>query len=171
MIGVLSVLVLILETLYYSAFMFYCKRDALGYKYMLMFGLVTVVGTVTGTDSLFAYLLFVVLMLLGLKYIVKSKVSLYDMLVIVIMIILKLAIELVMCMPLYTVFGNIYVVSVLVGWAKFILVALSKDLLYDMYKKMKDVWYQNNFYIRYIFGLLTFLYTIVACVFLIIEWI
>ena len=85
MYTVLNIIVLIFEVLYYSLFMKYSRPEGKYYRYLILFTLITIIGLVIGTSNLISYLLLILMILYGIKYIVKIKISLYDMLVILIM--------------------------------------------------------------------------------------
>ena len=96
----LNIAVLILEILYYSIFMYYSKGEGKFWRYLLLFSLITILFFFVGTTQIYSYLILVLMMLYGLKYIVKVKTSLYDMLIIILMLFLKIIIE----TPLYIAF-------------------------------------------------------------------
>ena len=75
----LNIIVLVLEILYYSIFMYYAKGEGKFWRYLLLFSSITFIGCIIGTNYLFSYLILVLMMLYGIKYIVKAKTSLYEL--------------------------------------------------------------------------------------------
>ena len=163
----LNIIVLVLEILYYSIFMYYAKGEGKFWRYLLLFSLITFIGCVIGTNYLFSYLILVLMILYGIKYIVKAKTSLYDMLVIIIMLFLKIMFE----TPLYFIFNTIninrMIMSILTNTIKLSFVFIINRRLNTFYKNLKYKWDKNNFYIRYIFSCLLYIYVIVTIILLI----
>lgn len=164
-----TIIVLIFEILFYSTFMYYSRQDGSIFKYLALFVIVTILGLFIGTSGLLSYLILVLSILLGLKYALRVETTLYDMLVIVCMLLFKLLLEFVLTIPLYQIINSTYHTMIAVGTTKCVIVALISEWLCVMYKQMKLVWNNNNFYIRYIFSILVFLYTIVSCAFLVFN--
>lgn len=166
---ILNVIVLIFEVLYYSLFMYYSKNEGKLSRYILLFSLITIFFCFVSTSSLYSYLLLILLMLYGLKYVVKLKTSLYDMLVIFGMLLLKLIIE----TPIYIILRifteNNFILTLPSSIIKIMLLYIFRKNLKNMYVKFKKLWDNNNFYIRYIFTTLMFLFVIFSCVFLIVK--
>ena len=90
----LNVIVLIFEISYYSLFMKFARREGNIIRYIIAFTIVTLLTGIFNIQTIFAYIIIVTSMLFSLKYIVKIKTSLYDLLFIFIMIFVKLGIEL-----------------------------------------------------------------------------
>lgn len=165
----LYIIVLISEILYYSLFMKFTKKDGKFYKYILMFTLITIFFLFVGTDKVYSYLLLILTILYGLKYIVKVKTSIYDMLVIFIMLLVKVMIE----TPVYMIFFkllDIYTIGIIYSIIKIIVLLLLKSKLNIFYKCLKVKWDNNNFYIRYIFTVVMFLYVIISSIFTILYY-
>lgn len=168
---ILNIIVLIFEVLYYALFMKFARKEGKFSRYLLLFSLITLILYIIGTDDLYAHLMSVCLMLFGLKYITKIKISLYDMLIIFIMLLTKLIIELPISIFLYMFSKNIYIISIFSGIIKLLILFISNYNLNVLYNKFYALWKNNNFYIRYIFTIFMFLYVILTCVFFIIQWI
>lgn len=166
---VMHIIVLIFEILYYSMFMKFTKKEGKFWKYLLLFTLITLVGLLIGTSNLYSYLILILMILYGIKYIVKVEISLYDMLVIFVMLVLKLIIE----TPFYIILSfftkNNFILTFPSSVAKILLTFLFKNKIRISYKKFRKMWNNNNFYIRYIFTTFMFLFVIFSCVFLIIK--
>lgn len=159
-------LILVLEVLYYSLFMKFNKNGSL-IKYIVLFTLVTILFSFVGTNKFYSYLILLFVILFGLKYIVRIKTSLYDVLIITIMLLVKLIIEIIVIGVLFMVIKNAYILSLIAGIVKILIVLLLKEKILHNYKLLKRVWDNNNFGIRYLFTLALFLYTIISCMFLI----
>ena len=162
----LNVLVLFLEILYYSLFMKYARKESNFIRLLILFTGITIIGMLIGTNNLPSYLALILMMLLGLKYIGKLKVSLYDMLIIFIMLIIKVIIE----TPLYLLLvhtANRYIVSIIPNVIKILVITLLSKKITKFYKSLKIKWDNNNFYIRYIFSILVYIYCIATAVLLI----
>lgn len=165
------ILVLISEVLYYSMFMYSCRKEGKFYRYLICFGLITIIGLFIGTDNLVSYLLVILMMIYGMKYIVGIKSTLYDILVILIMLFVKVMIE----TPIYMLGQDkydIYELGVVSSICKLVLFNFGffRKFLNLTYEKLKVMWYKNNFYIRYIFSVGAFVYCIVSCIFIIFYY-
>ena len=79
----------------------FAKNDGKFYKYVIVFIINTILITLLGSRNLMSYLVFVMTTLLMLKYVVQVKTSLYDMLVIIFMLIVKSMLEI----PLFYLFA------------------------------------------------------------------
>lgn len=165
MLVVCYIIVLIFEIFYYSLFMKFCRNDNKFWKYLLMFTIVNFILFFTGSLNIYAYLLFMILTMTGLKFI--GKVTLYDMFVSFIMLLFKLFIELSFAYLLNYFIVNIEICKILLGIIKVMIIIIINKKLNVLYLKMKKYWNDNNFYLRYLFSILMFIYTISACIFLI----
>lgn len=164
----LNIIVLVLEILYYSIFMYYAKGEGKFWRYLLLFSSITFIGCIIGTNYLFSYLILVLMMLYGIKYIVKVKTSLYDMLIIIIMLVFKAVIEI----PIYVIFlNNIknlhFIATIIPSFLKISIILLARKRLVYIFYKLKILWNRNNFYIRYIFSISTYIYVIITIILLI----
>ena len=162
---IMNIIVLIFEILYYSMFMKFAKNEGKFWKYLLLFSLITIVMIFIGTNTLYAYLIFVLLALYGLKYIVKVKTSLYDMFIIVIMLILKLIIELIIMIAFYKLFSfNQFASTMIFNFVKIVFLLIFKNKIYKFSIKFKKLWDNNNFYVRYIFTIGVYIYVIISII-------
>ena len=156
-----NIIVLIFEIFYYSMFMKFAKNEGKFWRYLLLFSLITIVMLFVGTNTLYAYLIFVLLTLYGIKYIVKTKTSLYDMFIIYIMLFVKLIIELAVSYIVYfLIINNTLIVTSVFAVIKIIVLLIMKNKMNLIYNRLKLKWDKNNFYIRYIFVVMNFLYII-----------
>lgn len=161
----MNIIVLIFEILYYSLFMKFAKNDGKVWKYIILFVLITIVLMFIGTTNLYAYLAFVLLSLYGLKYIVKTKISLYDMLPIIIMLFIKIIIELLSMIIFYNFLGaNQFITTLLFEGLKILFIIINRKNIFNYNIKLNKIWNQNNFYIRYFFSIFTIIYVIMTII-------
>lgn len=160
---ILNIIIIISEVLYYSIFMMYAKKEGKLTKYFLLFSLISLIFCFISHNNLESYLALAIMMLLGIKYIVKVKTSLYDLLLILIMLFLKILIETPLYM-LYTPILSKYVTALIVSATKIPAIILLENKLNKMNKFLHNKWENNNFYIRYIFSILVFIYCIVTVI-------
>lgn len=164
--GLLNLIVLTFEILFYSMFMKFAMNEGKFYRYVIVFIVNTILIAFLGSRNLISYLAFVMTTLLMMKYVVQAKTSLYDMLIIIFMLIVKSIIEI----PLFYLFAMCFsglISTFLFQFAKILLVLLFRNKIRTFYIKLKKKWDNNNFYIRYIFSILMFVYVIISCFFLI----
>lgn len=169
MTSLLYIIILISEILYYSLFIKFAKNNGKLWKYILVFILETLIIFIFNSTNIVTYLIFAISSLLLIKYIVKIKVSIFDMLIIFIMLLIKFIIEL----PFYIIFNQlvgIYITGVIYGVIKILLLLLIHHKLHLIYCVSKKLWDKNNFYIRYIFSTFMFIYTIISCIFIILYY-
>lgn len=164
----LDFIVLLFEVLFYSLFMKFARKEGKFCKYLLTFILATILVIIFSSNSLVTYLIFVLFTYVSFKYIIKLKVSLYDMLIIFIMLLCKLLIETPFYVFLINRIDNFYVILI-TSIVKISLLCLLHNKVTKLYKELKVKWDRNNFYIRYIFSILMFTYTIASCIFLIVK--
>lgn len=169
----LNIIVLAFEVLYYSLFMKFARKEGKMYRYILLFILFSIITLFLNKRFIINYIFIFLIILYGIKYIVRIKTTLYDLLIIIIMFIGKVIIEIPTSMIMYNLFKNIYLSAILVSIVKILLLIIinNKFNLNSIYKKLHKIWNENNFYIRYIFCIFMFTYVIVSCIFLIINWI
>lgn len=161
----LRILVIVFEILYYSLFMKFARKQGNFWKYLLLFTVISIVLFFISSFNIYAYLVFMVLSLFGLKLI--GKTSLYDMFIIFIMILFKLLIELLCAFPLNSLIPDINTCKIILGLIKVNTIILIGNRFNILYNKLKTYWSKNNFYIRYLFSIFMFIYIISACLFLI----
>ncbi len=168
----LNVIVLVLELLYYSLFLNFCRKDGKLYKYILIFIINTIITLILGNQNLVTYFLFILLGYINLKYVAKLKTSLYDMLIITIMLLSNLVVELPIYVLFYKLIGfNHFITTLLFELIKLLMVFILKFKLNKWYQKGKKIWDNNDFNIRYIFTILIYLYVIITIVLLIkLAW-
>ena len=127
----LNIIVLIFEVLYYSLFMAFTRREGEFYKYIILFSLISIVGIVITTNNLLSYFLLIMMMTLGLKYIVGTKTSMFDMFLIVLMLFIKFIIEFISYVLFYKIIGfNHFTTTMLFDIIKIGLVLMNRNNLY-----------------------------------------
>lgn len=145
----------------------FSKKDGKTSRYILLFIINTIIIFLLNSKELYVYLIFVLTTYIGLKYIVKTKTSFYDMLIIVLMLMIKLFLEMLTIGVLFAILKNAYVLSTIAGVIKIVLLIAFKSKMHNHYLNLKKIWDNNNFNLRYIFSLALFLYTIISSMFLI----
>ena len=169
MIILLNILGLIFEILFYSLFMKFTRKEGNFFKYLFAFTTITVIGLIIGTQSLISCLLLIAMILLGIKYIVKIKTTFYDLFFIFLMMLFKLILEAIIVFFISIIIKDPYVMAITLGIVKILFILLFREYLNKIYEYIKIFWYQNKFFIRYIFDILMFAYVILSCVFLILN--
>jgi len=165
----LNIIVLMFEVLYYSLFMKLTRREGKFYRYIILFTIVSLIVAITNVKSFYAYMIFVLSTYVGLKYIVKSKVSFYEILVIVAMLLLNLVIELPVYLIAYKLLNiSRFMTTIIFDIIKVIIVICLKNYLNIIYCKFMLLWKNNNFYIRYFTSIIVYLYVIITIILLIL---
>jgi len=158
-----NIIVLFYEVLYYSLFMKFARKEGKLWRYIVLYALISLLFSVIGTKAFYSYLLLVLIMLLGFKYIVKTKTSMFDLLIIIAMLFIKLGIELVIYMLFFHLLKcSHFIVTMLFELIKIMVVLLLNTNLNKFYLKLKTLWDNNNFYIRYITSVLLYAYVIIT---------
>lgn len=166
----INIIVLLLEVLYYSLFMTFTRKEGKFHKYFIAFMIITALGIFINMRNLISYLILVLLILLAMKYIVRIKTSLFDMFIIILMLFISLAIELLIYVLMYKLIGlNHFAVALTFQLVKVGIVLLNRNTLEIMYIKLKQMWDNNNFYVRYIFSVLVYFYVIIVSVLLLLK--
>lgn len=161
----LNVVVLVFEILYYTLFMKFARKEGKFWRYLLLFILATILIMFLGSNTLLSYLIFVLFVLYGFKYITKTKTSLYEMCLTTIMLLSKLIIEIVIMIVFYSILKfNHFTTTLIFSFSKIILIFLFKNEIYLLNNKLKKLWDNNNFYIRYLFSIAFYIYVIVSVI-------
>lgn len=164
-----NIIVLLFEVLYYSMFMKFARNEGKFWRYLAAFTLITIIGLIVGTNTLYSYILLIIIIFLGLKYIVNLKMTLYDLFIIFVMLALKISIEGIIYMGIYMFYQNNFVLTMIATLSKNILVLALNKRLFKIYDYFKKIWYNNNFYIRYLFNTFMFFFVILSVVFLLMK--
>ena len=165
---ILNIIILLFEVLYYSLFMKYARKDGKFYRYLILFVLFSITSIFLDKQCFISYMIIFLFILYGLKYIVRLKTSLYDLFIIITMFIIKVIIEI----PVYLIlslFINGVLATFIFELIKIALVFLFKKHITKLYEKLRIKWNNNNFYVRYIFTILLYIYVIISCLFLILR--
>ena len=165
----LNIIILIFEILYYSLFMKYSKKSGKMISYIILFTIATLLVTLISYMSFFSYVIFVVFVLIAMKYIFKIETSFFDLFIIFIMMVSKIAIETGLWAGLCLIIKDAYIMSLVLSIVKVIIIFVLRSKLNKFYLYLKTNWYKNRFFIRYIFDVLMFLYVIMSCIFLILN--
>lgn len=163
----LRILVIIFEILYYSLFMKFARKEGKYSIYLLLFTIIQVFFFFVTTNIFYSYLLLILMILYGLKFIVKIKITLYDIFFIFVMMLVKLFLELIFAFTITLIIKDINLCKVFLGLLKISFVLIINNKLYILYNKLYKNWVENKFYIRYSFTTLMFIYVIASCLFLI----
>ena len=163
----MRILVIIFEILYYSLFMKFSRKEGKFWKYILLFTFIQLFFFFVTSNFFISYMLLILMILFGIKYVIKIETSLYDMMIIFIMLLFKLMIEFVFALTLPLLIENINVCKLILGFIKIIILLIIGRKMNPLYSKLKIMWNNNNFYIRYSFTVFMFLYVIFTCIFLI----
>lgn len=107
-------------------------------------------------------------MLYGLKYIARVETSVYDLLFLFIIMITKILIEGVCYLTFYNIF-NKFAFTMIIDALKILFIIIFRKSINKCYYSLKNKWNNNNFYIRYIFNILLFIYIMMSFVFIIIK--
>lgn len=166
---VANIIVLIFEILYYSMFMYYSKQEGKFWKYVILFTLITIFFSFVGTNNLISYVILILMILYGLKYVIKLKVSLFDMLVIILMLFFKLLIEFIFCMIVFFITKDTIISIMIANVIKIGFIFIIKEKLRLLHNKLKKAWDSNNFYIRYLFSCFTYVYVILSIIFILFR--
>lgn len=159
------------EILFYSIFMKYAREGKLS-RYIFLYIIIFIIFGYLGTNKFYSYLLLILIMLFGFKYIVKTKTSIFDTLIIIAMLLLKMIVELVVfALFFHLLHCTHFIVTLLFELIKIAIVLLINTHLNKFYLKLKTLWDNNNFYIRYITSIILYSYVIITIVLLIIfKW-
>lgn len=160
---------LMFEVLYYSIFMKCARKEGKILKYLALFAFVNIFFLFVGTNSFVSYVILLFMILFGLKYFVKIKVNLCDMLTIILMLLFKILIEAIVCLLLYLILKDTVIPLVIANILKIAIIILFNKNINKIFSKIRDFWNKNNFYIRYIFSCLLYLYIIISVIFLIYK--
>lgn len=162
----LNILVLVFEILYYSMFMYYAKDEGKFKRYLLLFSLITLFFCFYGTNKLDSYLLLIIMIVIGIRLIVKAKIFLFDLFIIFAMLLFNFLLQL----PIYTITSlitnNIIYITLILILEKFIFI-LKCNFLKQMFENIKNKWDKNIFFIRYIFIVVMFLFVISSAIYII----
>ena len=161
----LNAIVLIFEILYYSLFMKFARKDGKLWRYLLLFTIMAAILLIIGTNNLYSYLIFILFSLYGLKCIIKIKISLYDMMTLTIMLLIKLVIEFIFMIISYKILKFSPFISTLIfSSIKVILIIIFRNKINFYNYKLKNLWNNNNFYVRYFFTTGIYLYVILSII-------
>ena len=167
---VLNIMVLILEVLYYSLFMTFTRKEGKFIRYCILFCLVSALGVILNTRDITNYFIVLFFIIFGIKYIVRIKTSMLDFLIVLIMLVFNIIIETITYLLLFKLIGTNHIITTFTfEIIKIGMCFILSNKLNLMYKKVKNLWDNNNFYIRYLFSVLIYIYVIITCVLIILK--
>lgn len=161
-----NLIVLIFEIMFYSIYTKNIKGEGKLSKYILTF-IVGTIGLMIAGNGLFSYLAFALLCLFGIKYIVKVKTSFFDFFMIIIMLLIKAAIETAVCIVCFAITKDTFISLMVANIVKMLFVCKNKVPMRNYYQVLGKLWNSNNFYFRYILMSLLYIYIICSALFLI----
>jgi len=160
--------VLALEILFYTLFFKLSKRKGSIAIYTIVFTLSTVALYFLYDYRLIGYLLFVLISVIGLRYLTPSNNGAFDILLLLIAMLFKLILEPICFVP-YIFYKDIYMCTIIASLIKILVIILLRGLLNKMYRKLLNDWNNNRFYIRYIASIGLMLYIIATCILLVVN--
>lgn len=166
----INLLVLLFEVLYYSLFMKFARINGKFWKYVLGFSIATafnIIFSIIGLNDIVIYVLFMLIALYTIK-IFDKKVNLYDLFFIFVIMAVKIAIEGINCLFIYHFVNNI-LFTIIIDILKFSFLLIFKSKIKYYYDFLFRKWRNNNFFIRYIFNILLFVFIIMSFIFVIIR--
>ncbi len=167
---IVNIMVLVLEVLYYSLFMKFTKKEGKFINYCILFILVSVLGFILNTRDITNYFILLMFIVFGIKYIVRVKTTMFDFLIVLIMLVFNIIIEATIYVLLFKLIGVNYIITTFVfETIKIGMCLILNNRLHLMYNKIKNLWDNNNFYIRYLFTTLIYIYVIITCILIILK--
>jgi hypothetical protein len=162
---ILTIAVLFIEVLYYSLFMKFARKEGKLWKYLLSFSLISIILIFIKANHIYSYLFIVLLMIYSLKYIVRIRTTLYDLLFIILMLLTKGIIEHITVLIFYVMLkSSILFTTILFSIFKIIFLVILKNKLNLVYNYMLIKWKNNCFYIRYLFTIFMYSYVIISII-------
>lgn len=162
-----QLIIFCLEILYYTLFFGFCRRSEKFYKLFIVFLLSNIISFFIGYGSFYSYAFYFVEIAILMR-LLKIKMTLYDILVLIVSMIFKLFIELIFFIFIRDNISTFFWV-LLIGIAKNNILILIHKYLNTLYYKLKKLWLNNNFYIRYLFSTFLYLYLIFSIIYIILR--
>ena len=162
-----QLIVFLLEILYYTMFFSFCRKDEKPYKLFLVFLISNIISFFIGYGSFYSYAFYFIEIAI-LTRLLKIKMTLYDILVLIVSMIFKLFIEVMFFIFIrenITTFAWICTI----GIVKNNILIICNKKLNEIYNKLKKLWLNNNFYIRYLFSTFLYLYLIFSVIYIIVR--
>lgn len=162
---ILNAIVLIFEVLYYALFMKFARKDGKFWKYFLMFLLSNILCLFISFENFYAYL-FYFLGIILLSKLFKLNFKLYDLIVIILSMIIKLIIELLFFVIIKDKI-DMFIWVAIIGIYKNEIIYVFRNNLRNIYIKIYEKWQNNNFYIKYFLNIAIFIYVISSLLYII----
>lgn len=163
---ILNIIVLIFEVLYYSMFMYYAKKEGKLWKYILLFSIVTIICGFINTKVFLNYLFLIIFILIGYKILINKKIIFFDVFIIFIMMIFKILFEF-FTFYFFSLFFSNNISIIIFEILRLFFVLYVNFNLKKFFDNIKTKWDKNDFYIRYLFIIISFSYVIFSCLYLI----
>ena len=163
---ILNIIVLIFEVLYYSMFMYYAKKEGKLWKYILLFSIVTIICGFINTKVFLNYLFLIIFILIGYKILINKKIIFFDVFIIFLMMIFKILFEF-FAFYFFSLFFSNNISIIIFEILRLFFVLYVNFNLKKFFDNIKTKWDKNDFYIRYLFIIISFSYVIFSCLYLI----
>ena len=145
-------IILLFEILFYSLFFKYANKKNEFWKYICAFIIFTM--TMLAFESSIIYYLIFCFVIIGImKYIMRMKIKIYDLILLYVIFIIKFIIEMPFGLIIYPILGYT-ITNVLCIIAKIGFVYLFRNKINKSYNIFVQKWNNNNFYVRYIGSIL-----------------
>ena len=162
----MNIIVLIFEVLYYSMFMYYAKKEGKLWKYILLFSIVTIICGFINTKVFLNYLFLIIFILIGYKILINKKIIFFDVFIIFLMMIFKILFEF-FAFYFFSLFFSNNISIIIFEILRLFFVLYVNFNLKKFFDNIKTKWDKNDFYIRYLFIIISFSYVIFSCLYLI----
>lgn len=163
---ILNIIVLIFEVLYYSMFMYYARKEGKFWRYLLLFSLITIICGFINTKVFLNYLFLIIFILIGYKILINKKIIFFDVFIIFIMMIFKILFEF-FTFYFFSLFFSNNISIIIFEILRLFFVLYVNFNLKKFFDNIKTKWDKNDFYIRYLFIIISFSYVIFSCLYLI----
>ncbi len=163
---ILNIIVLIFEVLYYSMFMYYARKEGKLWKYILLFSIVTIICGFINTKVFLNYLFLIIFILIGYKILINKKIIFFDVFIIFLMMIFKILFEF-FAFYFFSLFFCNNISIIIFEILRLFFVLYINFSLKKFFDNIKIKWDKNDFYIRYLFIIISFSYVIFSCLYLI----
>lgn len=160
-----SIIVNILEILYYSIFYKITKKEGSMIKYVGIFILGLIPTLILTNKSFIAYFLSVFLILGVNKHLNNNHTRICDLYIILVMMFIKIVLEGIVCIPFLGIVG-LPICTIIFDFLKvlFLFIAYKTNILNKIYVKTVKLWDNNNFYVRYFTTIGIIVYLIISLV-------
>ena len=162
-----QLIIFLLEILYYTLFFGFCRKNDKYYKLFVVFLIANIISFFIGYGTFYSYALYFTEISI-LARLLNIKMTLYDIFVLIISMIFKLIIELLFFIIIRENI-SLFIWVLAMGITKNMILLFINKILNKLYYKLKDLWINNNFYIRYLFSTFLYLYLIFSIIYIIFR--